>query len=295
MSSRLLLNLGLLITVIVLGLYIFLAPPPAPPPSKPTLTSLKSDSVDHITIMHGEKSSTVLQKQDGHWRLTQPVDMPANDYQANKLAHLADTVSQSQYPIETDKLAVMGLVKPKLAVKLNDVTLQFGTTAPINQYRYIRVGDKVHLIIDTITHILLQAPASLGDPALLPKHENITRLVLPDFTLNMDKDGNWQVKGQPSSNLSQDDLMAFVDDWRFAEALRISFFNNLTDKDRALPKVVINLKDNKTPLTFYLDTKSRDLTLTRTNPNIRYHLLKDKVNTLLNLPKPELPARTDDE
>ena len=293
MSSRLLLNLVLLIAVVSLGLYITLTPQHAPPPAKAKLTGLQADAIQRITVRHGrdpESQNTVLQIQDGRWRMIKPVNMPANTFQVQKLAQLAEIPSQSHYPAQADKLAAMGLDKPAVTLTLNDVSIGFGGTDPINQFRYVLLGDTVHLIVDNVSHILLQAPASLGNTALLPQHNNITRLVLPHFSLSKDSEGNWRVEGASTTSVSQDDLMAFIDDWRFAEALHISFVHQLTAADKALPRVAITLQGETTPHIFYLDTRANNFILTQAEPGIRYHFIKDKQQRLLSLPTSEPPS-----
>jgi hypothetical protein len=294
MSSRLILNLVLLIGVVTLSLYIMLTPEPTSPPAKPKLTDLPADTIDHITIRHGQAPETVLQKQNGQWRLIKPVNMSANDYQVHKLVQLTEILSQSHYPAQSDKLAAMGLNKPAVTLTLNNISIKFGGTEPINKYRYVLLDNTVHLIVDAVSHILLQAPASLGNTALLPQHQAITRLDLPDFTLSKDSEGNWRIEGAKDENLSQDDLVAFIDDWRFAEALHISFVDKLSKAERSLPRVTMTLKGETTPLSFYLDTRGDHFTLTREDPGVRYHFIKDKQQTLLSLPRPEPPSPATD-
>jgi len=152
MSRRSLLNLSL--TLLVLGLILWvwrLQPQPLPP-----LTPLQPQQVERIRISDDKGREIRLAKRAGHWWLDQS---PADEERIEQLLGICTTPSLRRFPGAEKHLAEFGLDPPALRLWLNDLQLDFGTTDPINGWRYVLTGGQIHLIGDGFRHHL-SAPAA---------------------------------------------------------------------------------------------------------------------------------------
>ncbi|MGD8589262.1 MAG: hypothetical protein PVG22_10575 [Chromatiales bacterium] len=152
MSRRSLLNL--LLSLLVLGLILlvwWLQPQGLPP-----LTSLQPEQVERIRISDARGRDIRLEKRSGHWWLDQT---PANEPRIEQLLGICTTPSLRRFPTAQRAMAEFGLADPALRLWLNDLELAFGTTDPINGWRYVRLDGQIHLIGDGFQHHLT-APAA---------------------------------------------------------------------------------------------------------------------------------------
>jgi hypothetical protein len=147
MSRRSLLNLGL--SLLVLGLLVWvwrLQPQPLPP-----LTPLQPQQIERIRISDDTGRDIRLEKRAGRWWLGQA---PANQERIEQLLGICTTPSLRRLPATERRLAEFGLAPPPLRLWLNDLELDFGTTDPINGWRYVLTGGQIHLIGDGFQHHL---------------------------------------------------------------------------------------------------------------------------------------------
>jgi len=150
MSKNLRLNLILLLVVGLLALLVWYAQPrPAPP-----LTLIDPASVSRIEINDLSGRHILLLKQDNVWQ-TQAI--PARKVRIEQLLGICGTSSLESFPAPAD-LAPYGLEPAAIRLKLNDETLDFGTTDPLHGWRYVHYLDRIHLIADGFYHHL-SAPA----------------------------------------------------------------------------------------------------------------------------------------
>ena len=152
MRRRSLLNLGLSLLVLGLILWVWWLQPLALPP----LTPLQPQQIERIRISDSAGRDIRLEKRAGHWWLEQA---PANAGRIEQLLGISTTPSLRRFPIPQRRLAEFGLAPPTLRLWLNDLELDFGTTDPINGWRYVLTGGQIHLIGDGFQHHLI-APAS---------------------------------------------------------------------------------------------------------------------------------------
>ncbi len=286
MRSRTLLNLSLLGVVTVLVLITVLNPGKSPPPTETHLTPLKQADVMHILLQQAQGNDIELEKQNGHWWMRKPYNLPANNFRADSATKLVEETSYSQHPLSKADEAKYGLDKPALRITYNNsVTIALGGNAPLQQRRYAQVGETLHTINDSYNYSLAESTTSFIGYALLPPQSKLTRLELPDFTLLQEK-GEW--KTQPAQKLaSGDDLNEMISYWENAQSLEV-----FTSKDRS-PKgntIRVSLVGQDKPISFLLQRNGDDTSLIRTDLGIGYRLSHDSAEQLLSLPKPEKPA-----
>ena len=122
---------------------------------KPTpLTPLQPQQVKRIAI----NNLLFFHKQKDLW-LTDNPGQTVNQERIWQLLRITQTPSLRRFAASPENIRAFVLDKPAYRLQLDDLELLFGTTDPINHWRYVQVGDSIHLIGDGFLHHL-QAPMS---------------------------------------------------------------------------------------------------------------------------------------
>ncbi|MEJ2455538.1 MAG: hypothetical protein P8103_15465 [Candidatus Thiodiazotropha sp.] len=150
MDRRLRLNLILLAAAGLLGLVIWLSHPIG----LPLLTGLDPARIERIEIGDLSGRQIQLSKTATGWRSGQA---KADGQRVEQLLGICVTPSLERFPAPAD-LTPFGLDPAPIRLKLDDLTLDFGTTDPLNGWRYVLVGKEVHLIADGFYHHLTAPP-----------------------------------------------------------------------------------------------------------------------------------------
>jgi hypothetical protein len=182
MNARILLNLSLAAIVILLALVVFYKPGTKPEPVLPPLLSVDPHHIQTIRVASKSHEEIQLKRKEESWLLTAPIQAPANESMVEALLGIVKTISHSRYPVQDLNLTNLGLEPPEARLYLDDLIIAFGTTEPLNQRRYVLLGDTVHLISDTIFRTIISNTPDFVDPALLPGNHPITELRLPQIT-----------------------------------------------------------------------------------------------------------------
>lgn len=281
-SARALLNLALLLLVAALATFVALHPAKkkAPPPR---LTSLAPDQIKSIRIeRHGHAAITLAKQAGGHWRILAPIDTPANDFRITNLLRLALARSYARYSAAGLALAKFKLQAPALKVFFNALEIDFGGTEPLNQRRYVKVGDAVHLISSRYYHLLNAALPSYVSLNLLPPGSQITAIHLPQLTLRHQGTARWTLTPQVHG-VSADVIHSLVQAWQNTGALWVQRYK----KTPAAPlgRVTLALQGEKQPLRFEITARKPELILARPDIGMEYHLPRDAAQRLLTLPQ----------
>ena len=176
-------------------------------------------------------------------------------------------------------LAQYGLDKPAARLFLDKLEIDFGTTTPLGNRRYVRIGNTIHLIDDVAYYHLLGSYTGFISYRLLPDPANIEALTLPKLKLVM-HNGDWQPQPRPA-HYSADALTRLVDAWRYASALSVSPYTPA--KGAGTDEIRIRLAQRKKPLVFRIVARKPDLILARQDLGIEYHLPKDQAKAMLTL------------
>ena len=263
MQKRNVINLALAGLVTVLALAVLLAPEDEPPP-KPPLTPPKQSDIERLEITRPRQPGVVLVREDGAWFLEEPWPVWANAFKVESLLRLAETPSLARYEMKDLDPARFGLDAPLATVNFNDsVTLEFGNSEPVNQRRYVRAGDTLHLITDTFYWQLGAKAHTFVGHGLVPPNAAVTGLELPGLRLSLEK-GAWQVTPAPGE-AAADRAQALVDEWKNAQALEVR------PADKADPK-------GSRAVTVHLEGA----------PAIRYRLVQDEDRDEVRLVRPDL-------
>jgi hypothetical protein len=151
-------NLILLLVAVVLGLVVWQTQQSDKPDR---LTNLSINEISRIDISDLSGRFIRLERRGDLWQTNETA---ADADRIGQLLKICETPSLMRFEAPTD-LTPFGLAVPQIVLKLNDATLAFGTTDPVNGWRYVGYAGEVHLIADGFYHHL-NAPAE----AWLEKH-----------------------------------------------------------------------------------------------------------------------------
>ncbi len=290
MNQRNVLNLGLALALAGLVVIVTYEPGNNIHEKTTLLTQLTPTDIQKIVIEQINQPSLILSKTDSQWRMIKPYNNLSNTLRINKLMALVNAKSHAQYSATDINIKQLGLFTPDLIIKLNDTKLAFGTTDALNGYRYIQINNTVHLITDHFSHLIRGQAANLLNPALLPNNTLITKLVLPEWTLQTNGTG-WKII--PDMNLkSADTIQQFLDQWRFARAIRVSKLTTNTNikPDSKITATIELQHDNNQVILFNLIRAEDSIILQREDIGLSYYFTNEAGHKLLKLPSNNNPT-----
>ena len=286
MGKRMLLNVWLAVALLVLVWVVWQEPGHAPKPAEIKLTALSPAAIDKLVITNHTGTIT-LGKQDGAWRLSRPVAIAANGVRVDDLLEVVQARSLEQFPAAGRDLNEYGLAKPAVRLRLNDTEILFGGVTPVDQQRYVKVGDTIHLISDRYMFELMGGAAAWVSRDLVPPGKQIVSLQLPDIKLSRNDKGEWSAT-PPGKGDSADAIQGLVGAWSDAQALRVTPY----EKHPAQGEVVIGIAGQAQPLRYRLIARKPELILARPEIGMQFYVASEQADRLLSVkaPKPEATA-----
>lgn len=215
--SRNHLNVVLLLVVLALGAGTWWASQ-REAPAKEKLTALATDGVSSILVEWPGSPAIHLERKDGQWWLTSPVQARADRFEAIGAASLAGTEVQQALDGEGLDAKELGLEPPDHVVTLNDVKVEFGGQEPLQSRRYVRVAGAVKLIDDPATASLDKDYADLVAKNLFDAVDPPVRIELPGLTLSRGADGQWSAP-PGTANATPAALKSLAEGWINAQAM----------------------------------------------------------------------------
>jgi hypothetical protein len=202
MSGLRILVLAVLVAALGGYLYFYEIPQAKKDAEKEKLVGVAADAVTGVQLVYPDRT-IVLTKSDKGWRLTQPVDAPADEAAVKALvqAVTAAEVQKSLDELPAD-LAPFGLDKPSTVITLTtkdgaQPAIQVGKNTTIGAKTYVRKGDtpKIFLTAGTIQTAVNKQVKDVRDKQLLVfddpdvKRVEIAKAGAPTLTLTR-KDGD---------------------------------------------------------------------------------------------------------
>lgn len=282
MNSRNLLNLALAIILAVLVVIVFFQPGKEKKEQAETLTSLTPSDIQSIVIDQVNEQKIILQKTNDKWQVTQPLSVAANTPLVENILNITKARSHASYTITDINLGQLKLEKPSLVLYLNDQKLEFGDTDALRGYRYVLTNNRIYLITDRYSHLLRQKYTALVSPALLPGNINIIKLVLPEMMIVEGKNG-WTTTPEQTIK-SADQLQGLIDEWRFAQAMKITQLSDCEKQENKKNATTIEVhSSNFDTLHFTLYTNDDEIMLGRPDSGLCYHFEKKAGGRLISL------------
>lgn len=281
MKDRKLLNGFLFCLVLGLGWVAYFEPGKKVEIPNPLL-KIDSASINTIRLQNAE--TIVFEKKDGVWREVEPLKAPVNQIRVNQLLEIAESKSEASYPIRDDELAQFDLDKPRVRLMLGTEELSFGGVESINQRRYVRVGDRLHLVADQFFHHLNASATDFVDKRLVTEGSKIQSIEVPGFKANLGSDGQWS--GVPEAKDKQD-YAEWSMLWSTARAIDVKRLEGIPAGD----KIRLGFQ-GRDPLEFTVLSREPSLVLARPDLGLKFELTQETAKTLLMPPskREELPV-----
>jgi len=143
-------TLLLLLVLLALGGYLYFVERPSQEREAEAkkFVTLKKDEVTGVTLTYPDHAIALVKNEQGHWRLTKPVEADADDPVVNNMIVAIEQASVSRSLDDVgDKLASYGLAPPEATVDLTTKdgkpfpSLKIGKTTQIGSAAYLQKGD----------------------------------------------------------------------------------------------------------------------------------------------------------
>lgn len=279
MNRRLWLNLSLTAIAIALAVFVYLRHDEPTTTPLPRLTQLQASKVQHIVISRQGEADIVLQRQDSGWRMTQPLQVPANEPRVLALLQLLSQHSYGRFPAQAMALDKLGLASANVVVRYDALRMEFGLIEPLNKRRYVLIDGEVQLIDDTNYYSLIAQLSRFISLRLLAEDEQLVRIELPQLHLHKTEQG-WQLDTPQQPRLG-DDLIRLVQTWQSASALEVQ--PGTSDRARGKSVIELGLAGDRPPIRLAILSRSPDLILLRLDNNLQYTFTAHQAEQMLQL------------
>lgn len=159
-TKRLTLNIVLLI--LLFSLFWFIAST-----KETTIKTLydhnMGDEIHSLHIVVQKKGDSLvaehnitLKKVAGHWVMTDPIKAAVDERNIQHLMTVLSDRIEASYSINGINLSRFGLDKEWVSVAFNGVKIQFGTLNPVTHKRYVRKGDMLYIVAETVYGLLIR-------------------------------------------------------------------------------------------------------------------------------------------
>lgn len=257
MSLRVSINLILLISVIGLAIFLGINKEQEMVRQELTLTDIHPDSIHVIHIERRDLDDIIFQKQDGHWIMQSPFNLSANPARIKVMLKLLQAHSYDHFSAPDNDLTPYMLAVPAVSILLNDTRIAFGDTNPLEEkLRYVLVKDTVHIINDSLFHVLQTSATFFLSPKLIPPDAAIKTIHLPELTI--DNTENGKVSGAHNQ---------IINAWKQVESVYVRRYEEMEPIDN------IKLELTSGEIIEFIILSSRpNLILARPDMGIQYHI-----------------------
>ena len=228
------------------------------------LTALDVADISSISIQHNSNTTAITKQADGHWQITRPVNIAANDFRINSVLELVSAPVHSRYPVNEINLANIGLDNPVTTIKFDELSIAFGIVNPATELRYLRLGDFIYTIEDAYYPLLSSHFGTLVSLNLLAKNSRIVKLILVNQTISRDDKGLWQ----SNIDISADRINETIEHWQENQAFGVHSYI----EREPLGEVFIYLDNLQQPVSFIITDTEPWLIITRPELGLEYHL-----------------------
>ncbi len=190
MSRRLLINLGLLFCIVGLAIFLTTNEDKEIVEEEITLTDIDPASIHIIQIERQGLDNIIFQKQDDHWDMQSPFNLPANLSRIKVMLKLLQAHSYDHFSAADNDLTPFMLAVPAVSIILNDTRIAFGDINPLEKkLRYVLIKDTVHIINDSLFHQLQASATFFLNPKLIPPGATIKTIHFPELTIDYTENG----------------------------------------------------------------------------------------------------------
>lgn len=277
MSRAAWLNAALAVIVAALGAFLYLKPVKGPAVEHP-LSALKAREALSLRIERAGAVPVVLDRKQDAWSITAPIAARADDSRVQQV--LAIVEAKSALRLQADDRGRFGLEPPQVRVVVDGQSFSFGLLNEITREQYVMAGNAVYAVHPRYGVALPVGALQMASRRLFGPGEAPARIALKGFTVEQ-REGRWTLT-PGTGDLSQDDLIRWVDAWRLASALSVE----PRSAARARDEIRIQLKSGRG---FALGVMSREpeLVLARSDEVLQYRFGAALAKRLLSPPAPQ--------
>jgi len=279
MDKRLWLNLSLAALAAILALFVYLHRAPPAEPAPPALTQLQSDDVRQITLSRKGEADIVLEHRGPAWRMTRPLQVPANQPRIDALLAILSQPSYGRFPAASMDLASIGLAPAQVSLSFDGLQIAFGATEPLNKRRYVLLDGQVQLIDDDNYYSVIAQLNHYISLHLLNGDEQLSSISLPRLRLHKAGQG-WKLDTGQTPRLG-DDVMRLVQTWQSASALEVQPADPARARGR--PVVELGLAGDRPPIRLAILSTRPDLLLLRPDERLLYRFTDHQAAQMLQL------------
>lgn len=280
LTRRWLLNLALLALVAALALALWFATGEEKQAEAAPLTALARDAITSIGLERAGEPDVRLEKREGGWRLTAPIEARVDAFTLDNLLDLAAAPTDRPVATGDGDLARFGLAPAELSVRLNQEEIRFGAAHPLEDRRYAEYRSQAYLLPVRFYRAAAAPYANFIDTRLIEPGRKLTALALPEFTLALEK-GTWR-RAPPIESLSSDRINAFVDDWQHARALRVQKYAGKPVRER-IQLTLEGPEGAGSEVTLGILQREPELVLYRADEGLQYHFPQAMAERLLQI------------
>ena len=227
-------TLGLVCVVAAaLGLFVWLKPAKVQGPTI-AISAIKPGVAKSLKVIRDGKTLAALVKQGNRWQLTEPLNVPADDFQVARLLALLEAKSESRYP--ANDLAKFELDKPRTALEIDGERYAFGAINTVTREQYVLARGEMYAVEMRFGAAVPDNAAALVRRTLLAAGDVPVKFEMGAYTLQQDAI-KWNIT--PTTELSQDNTNRWVAQWREGSALRAE----AADERKPQRELMITLKD----------------------------------------------------
>ncbi len=234
------------------------------------ITPLKAADIQRVQVETADERISI-EKQDGRWMITRPIQWFANRLVLDRLVTLAEQPLHSKLASSRIDLSTIGLRIPRAIVTLNDTAIAFGSTNRIGNRRYLLIPPNVYLVDDNHYPFISQGLAGLVDPRLLPPALPLSALELDGKRLQQDETG-WTLDGE--ADAAAETLAA---NWQGLQASRIKPYR---PQGTPLRKITATTADGRR-IEFFVLSIQPEIVIARPDLGLQYHFPDSRYYDLL--------------
>lgn len=277
MDTRLLLNLGLATLLGALVLLAVYKPGVEQAPAKQAISQSSPDSIAQMRIVRTGQPTVELSKDaQGHWQMKAPLVAPGNNFRLKQVLALLTQRPEHTYPASQLDLSQVGLTQPALRLQLGTQQISFGDQNPLDQLRYILIGDQVHLIKDEQFELLNGPATAFVDSGLLPENARVNQITLPDGKRIGNQGGKLHLT-PADDTVSADALQDLITHWKNDRALTVTEYGG---SEQIEGTIVIKLEGTSDPLRYDILSTEPELVLGRPDLRLSYHMSEGSLGKL---------------
>ena len=269
------LNALLAAVVIALGAFFYFRPAQDAAVEYP-LSALKPREATSLRIERAGAAPIVLDKKQDTWFISAPFAARADASRVQQL--LAIVEARAAHRLPAGDRGRFGLEQPEARIIVDGHPFSFGVVSEITREQYVMSGDAVYAVHARYGAALPVNADQMASRQLFGADESPVRIALNDFAVEQ-RDGTWTLAPH-SGDLSQDDLLRWVDEWRLASALRVE----PRSAARARDEIKIQLK-NGGGFTLGVLSREPELVLARSDEKLQYRFRAELAKRLLSPPE----------